>query len=383
MQPEIIKTASAVSPYRVIFASANHLPHVGGNEITTDQLARRLTARGHALAILTGVFPWSGRRSLPERVLRRLLKLVRRDAPLIDNRFPYKVYRALDPARSFGIVRDHFRPDVLIINAGVESFSYPMIHAAGTVPTIVYLHGGKALQLLQRSDFRANLTLTVAPHLKLAAAELGYDAAVIPPLIDTDVYTPHSNRRVVLFVNPIPQKGVETAWGLAAARPDIPFIFLESWQLDSRTLAQLRNRSRLHTNVQIRRAVSDPSRVYAEARILLAPYPANEGSPRVIAEAQTQGIPVIATDVPSLRFAAGDGAVFVKDGAPISDWVAALGQLWDDEKRYERSAEAARRYATRPDVLPAHIIQQFEQAIAAAIAAKHLELVRLPSIVGR
>jgi len=361
---------------RILFASSNHLPEIiGGLPITTHQLARRLTARGHSVAVLTAPFPWWGKKSIWDKLRRRWLML--RDAPLHDRKFAYDVFRALDPARSLEIVRKKFRPDVLVINAGDESFSYPMMRAGSGIPTIVYFHGGVALPLMQRSDFRANLALTVAPHLTAAAADLGYRAEVITPLLETQEYQSPASRQVVLLINPIPQKGVDIAWAIAERRPDIPFVFLEAWRLDRRTMTGLRERSRHQKNVQIRRAMSDPAQIYADARILLAPYPALEGSPRVVAEAQALGIPVVATDVPSLRFTAGDGAVFVKEQASIEDWEAAVSMLWDDKQQYERYAQAALRHATRPDVQPAHVVEQFEQAIAHALAAAPLELVRL------
>jgi glycosyltransferase involved in cell wall biosynthesis len=359
---------------RILFASVNHLPLVGGIELTTHQLARRLLARGHEIAVLAGRFSWSsGPTSLGDRLTARWLRLTHSLAIQRDHRFEYTVYRTLDPASSVDVVREEFRPDVVVVNAGGEAFASKVMSAARPVPTIVYFHGLGALSLLKRSDFSANVVLTVAPHLVAAAADLGYHAELITPLIEKEDYWPPTSRRVVLFVNPIAQKGADIAWALAERRQNIPFVFLKSWQLDHRACMQLRERAKNLSNVQIRDAVHDPARVYSDARILLAPYPKAEGYPRVVAEAQTLGVPVVATDVPSLRFTAGNGAIFVDEHAPIEAWDQAVCNLWEDPDLYERCSQAALVHARRPEVDPQRVIKQLEDALAAACEARTLE----------
>jgi glycosyltransferase involved in cell wall biosynthesis len=361
---------------RILFASVNHLPHVGGVEITTHQLALRLVSRGHSVAVLAGLLPWSGTPSVRERLLGRWLRLTHHYRAVRDNKLGYSVYRALDPPRSAESVLETFQPDIMVINAGSVRFVDALRRAAKSFPIIVYLHSVSALGVLKLQDIRACTLLAIAPHVVSLAAEQGYRANLLPPLVELDQYRPPSTRRTVLFVNPIRTKGVDIAWALAERRPDVPFVFRQAWGVSSQENKHLRDRCKRQKNVKILRATRDPAEVYADAKILLAPYPAIEGYGRVIVEAEALGIPVVATDAPGLRFAAGDGATFVKENSPIGDWEAALNLLWDDSRVYDRYSRAAIQYVSRPEISPHYIAQQFEAEVSTALATRPLELVK-------
>ena len=165
----------------------------------------------------------------------------------------------------------------------------------------------------------------------------------------------------MLFVNPTRGHGLARVLALARARPDVPFVIQESKPLDRRDLARLRARIGSAGNVELRRAV-DPGSLYADARILLAPYDV-PNRPRVVLEAQANGIPVLAADVAGLRECVPPGGILVAPGAPADVWADALGALWDDHAGYDALAEAARNHAQRDDVRPGALVDRFEQAL--------------------
>ncbi len=115
------------------------------------------------------------------------------------------------------------------------------------------------------------------------------------------------------------------------------------------------------------RRPTDPGAVYADARVLLAPF-LLDGRPRVVLEAQANGIPVLASDLPALRETVGEDGQFVGADAPALEWAAALGELIDDPIRYRRASDAARAHAHREEVDPDVIVSRFERALADLVA---------------
>jgi glycosyltransferase involved in cell wall biosynthesis len=87
-----------------------------------------------------------------------------------------------------------------------------------------------------------------------------------------------------------------------------------------------------------------------------------------VAEAQANGIPVVASRYPGLVEAVGPGGVLVDPDAPDADWIEAVGRLWDDAGHYERLVEAALRHAARPEIDPEVVTSRFEKALVALIA---------------
>jgi glycosyltransferase involved in cell wall biosynthesis len=105
--------------------------------------------------------------------------------------------------------------------------------------------------------------------------------------------------------------------------------------------------------------------VYRDARILLATYPS--GRPRVVVEAQHNGIPVLAVNRPALAEAVGPGGVLVRTGASAREWADALGSIWDDARRYEELSIDALAHDGRADIDAQLIAEKFESAIETVV----------------
>jgi glycosyltransferase involved in cell wall biosynthesis len=167
-------------------------------------------------------------------------------------------------------------------------------------------------------------------------------------------------------VNPVAENDIDLILALARFRPDIPFVLQESWPLEETYRADLSATIQDLANVVLRSPVPSPSEVFHDARVLIATYPVNR--PRVVVEAQHNGIPVLAKSFPALAEAVGPGGVLVKPDASVGEWLSVLGGVWDDDAEYERLSALAREHDLRDEMDPESIAQRFETAINEALA---------------
>lgn len=336
---------------KILFASAlPHLPQtVGGLAVNTHELIAELVARGHEASVLTRLSYGNAFGLRAAAGLR-----ARGRAVSCDDKLGYKVYRARRP----WTVIDHVpRHDVAVVQDGTM---LPLIHAlrrAG-IPTLAYLHG------LEFEDWTAGdrplspAELPAIPYLAnslFTAARFRARYAIAPPVVRpifrAERYRTAGRPEHVTFINPVPEKGVAVALGLARACPDIPFVFVKGWPLSPRAQLALRRALRSLPNVALRERTRDMREIYATTRLLLVPSAwQRETWGRVASEAHCSGIPVLGSDRGGLPEAIGPGGVVLPADAPLERWAAALRGLWSDAAWYARTAAAARAYAARPDL---------------------------------
>lgn len=253
-----------------------------------------------------------------------------------------------------------FRPDV-VIGSSLVRLTWQKARSAASrhgVPTVLYVRETEALNHFERGRRPADAVVANAESLALRIRELGVDCPVFPSVIETSVTEVRSSREVALVINPIESRGVDLVWDIAARLPEVRFVLQESWPLSREQLALITTKVRSAPNVELRRAEPPGPRLYRDVRLLLVPYRI-DNRPRVIAEAQANGIPVIAGDVPALVEATGDGGVLV----PLDDvlaWVEAIRSLWADHARYSALAEAATAHSRRSDADAGVIVEGFE-----------------------
>jgi glycosyltransferase involved in cell wall biosynthesis len=283
---------------------------------------------------------------------------------------PYPTWQSRFPGPCLPAVSKAHRPNVVVATSlDPRTWRAVQAHlaAAGT-PSVLYLRAESTLQQLAAGPL-PDLVLANAQSLADGAAALGIDAVVVPSVVELDRCRVESTRQRVLFVNPIARRGLPVALAMARARPSIPFVIQETAALDRRDRARLRGRLGSLTNVAVRSPVSDPAAVYRDARILLAPYLVSN-RPRVVLEAQSNAIPVLAADVPGLRECVPPGGVLVRPGAPLDEWLRALDELWEDPGRYAELAAAARRHSERAEVQPSVVVDLFEDVVTSVLQAR-------------
>lgn len=263
-------------------------------------------------------------------------------------------------------IRD-FRPEVVVVSS-VERWSWRQIHAvcrAAGVPSILYVREDDSLAHLSNGRAIPDVLVANAVSLAVNLEKQGYPCAFVPSVVDTSVTQTDSTRRVALAINPIRSRGGDILWEIAARLTDIPFVVQESWPLGPEDLAEVQAAVSGLPHVEFRRSSPPGPGLYGDARVLLVPYRV-DNRPRVILEAQANGIPVIVGDVPALLEAMGAGGMSVSLES-IDAWVAAIRALWRDEHLYEQLAGAARAHGRRPGVDPDAVTRSFEEILELAI----------------
>ncbi len=194
------------------------------------------------------------------------------------------------------------------------------------------------------------------------AAAAGHPATYIPSLIDVAEATVTSTRSTVLLVNPLRSHGSDITIDAATALPHIPFVFQESWELSDAERETLARQVAGLANVELREPVSRASQVFADARLLLAPHRI-DNRPRVVLEAQLNGIPVVATAQPGLIDQVGPGGILLPLDADSKTWAATIARLWDDDVEYEQLCERAVAHASRPEQRTETIVNSFDEQL--------------------
>lgn len=354
-------------PLRVLFASTHtYLPQrAGGIESSTHDLCIELSGAGDEPAVLARLDP-AGWLAFVNRVRR---KLPFGSAFPADRRMGYPVYRGWSPLEGASEAVRRVRPGVVVVQ-GTGSVPLARAFLELDVPTTLYLRdvefdrlGGEIpadprLLVLANSGFTA----------ECARRELSVDSHVVPPLVRPEAYRTSSRRDRVVFVNPHPWKGVEIAFRLAERRPDIPFLFIESWNLRPDRKAEYGNRASALPNVEWSASVPDMREIYGKARVVLVPSTCEEAWGRVATEAQISGIPVLASNRGGLPESVGEGGILVDPEAPLEAWEEALARLWDDPGAYEQLSEAALEHSRRPAIQPRRLAARFRELIAAHAA---------------
>lgn len=359
---------------RLLFVSSTTL---GGSGRSQRELAGQLERRGHQVQFLVD----DGR---PARFTRaiyaQLADLAARTANLPGGRTtawlerqPGRHTTQIDlagwspeasaiPQNAIERLIDAFRPDAVVGNS-LERLAWRRIHrvcARRGIPTVLYVREIDSLGHLMYGEV-PDLLVANAESLQAALEREHLECAFIPSVIDVEVTLTTSTRRVALAINPIVSKGSDIVWEVASSAPELPIVAQESWPLEGASLSDVERQAHRLKNVEFRRALPPGPQLYNDTRVLLVPYRV-DSRPRVIAEAQANGIPVIAGDVPALREAIGEGGVVV----PLDDiqaWVAALRSLWTDQDRYERLAAAALAHSRRPAIAPESVAASFEALV--------------------
>ena len=342
---------------RVLFATnITHLPQAfGGSQSATAEFCEALISQGWKCAVLAALAP-DGRLGLRTRLLGRSLGW--RHVPP-DRACGYPVYRRWSPSHDVSEIIARFEPSIAVVMAGNPRTLIEKLLAKG-VPTVCYLHDAEPGTLNWQPPVDSRLAFLACSQFMAERARqvLGVEATFIPPIVAAPRYRVNSDRHSVIVVNPIAVKGVEIALHLAGRRPDIPFDFVECWDLTNE-LALYRKRASAYPNITWHKPMLDMRRIYARGRILLAPSHRIEAWGRVVTEAQASGIPILASRNGGLPESVGPGGVLVDPGSDLSVWEEALAMLWDDRTAYERFSRAAYAHAERPEIDPGQVLSRF------------------------
>ncbi|MBC7501734.1 MAG: glycosyltransferase [Herminiimonas sp.] len=332
---------------RVLFLTKNsYLPQlIGGAEWSVHHFVKGLNRMGHQVAVLSRLYNggWIG---LQNKIRRRLTG---RACP-VDSIMGYRTYRGWDLSRGLCETVSTFRPDLVVVaGIGVKPVPIAQEALAMGLPMLYMVmdvefenHGGPLTSLIG-AQFTGNSRFT-AQRLR---DTFGITPTVVYPAVDVSQCRVSGTGSKVVFINPREKKGVLIMLALAEARPDIPFVFYETWSAGS---PAIKERAKRAGNIAWRTSVLDPRKVYEEARIVMAPSQWEEAWGKIATEAQLSGIPVIGSDIGGLTESIGDGGIRLPAKAPAAEWLAALELLWDDPIQWEAHSRAALARAQRPEI---------------------------------
>jgi glycosyltransferase involved in cell wall biosynthesis len=346
---------------RLLFAGPfAYLPdNTSGREVSTHALALRLQARGIGVAVFAGIS--GAAKPQPGR-------------PLLgrDDALGYPVYSAREPLLAYGDALAEWRPDIAILPYAEPAMPLVALGLHARVKAVLHVTNVDSrtadINLIEHPDMRLTACSPFAAR-RLEALQ-GVTAPVTLPLVEPDLYRVAGTGDAVLMVNPTLLKGVETFFRLAEARPHIPFVAVESWDIDDGWRLILANRARALGNVALWPSTADMRTAYAHARVVLMPSIHEETYGRIVAEAQLSGIPALASDRGALPDTVGAGGITLSADAGIAAWCAALDRIWapDAHRGY---AAAARRESERPDRRPESIVESFVGVLEAFAAGRN------------
>lgn len=279
------------------------------------------------------------------------------------------------PENALGEVARGFKPDA-VVGSSISRPSWREIRRTCTelaIPAVLYLREEEALKHLSIDQGHHDAVLANSQTLVHAAKSLGTVSHFVPSVVDLSKSQVESTRERVLLVNPRPEHGVSTVDALAGQFPTIEFVLQESWPLTPSERANVDDILARHPNVIFRERTEDPSQVYRDAAILLAPHQM-DNRPRTILEALANAIPVICSNLPGLVESAGPGGVIVNRTADESEWSSALERLWQQPALYRDLQQRALDHARRPEVQTDAVVDAFLAQVQRAVARRPHQL---------
>lgn len=345
---------------RIMFATNHTYPPqgTGGLEVNTDALCRHLITAGHRPSVFCAL-----RDSGPYQISRRAIAKIFAKSVLEDRACGYPVFRAKYPVASALEVATAYKPDIVVVQGwNAHELAAPFV-AAG-LPTVIYFHNVQrfsvddALVQSGRLHFIANSRFTASLHPDKPIL------AIIPPLIERTAFRVSSSRETVLFVNPLPQKGLETALNLARHLPNVPFDFYEAWSLTDEQRTTARAAAAELVNIHWHRPVTNMAGAFGKARLVLFPS-AMETWGRVASEGHISGIPTLGSDRGALIDTVGPGGLCLPFDAPLEQWIDAFHRICGDQTIYSDYCDAAERYSRRREVDVDVVTSAFTNALHA------------------
>lgn len=280
------------------------------------------------------------------------------------------------PENAFPDLAISFCPDI-VVGSSIERPTWRQIRATCdelNVPTMLYMREETALRHVHGGNGTHAAVLANSQTLVAGAKELGVEARFVPSIVNLEAARTTSSRERIVLVNPREEHGVMVVPDLARTFPTIEFVLQESWPLTATERATVDRILAVHQNVWFRSRKSSPAKVFSDAAIVLAPHRI-DNRPRTILEALSNGIPVIASDLPGLVESVGPGGLIVDDSSGSMGWRDAVASLTQDPAKYRQLEAQARAFSARPEVQEENVVRSFLQCVGDT-TTRHGETIR-------
>jgi glycosyltransferase involved in cell wall biosynthesis len=275
----------------------------------------------------------------------------------IDCGYPVRVFR--DFWNALGRFVDDYKPDV-IWSQLEGARSVLEIGKAKGIRGLIYVHDAEfdADELRAIANLGCQVVCNSAFIAEKARRAIGRTAHVVYPAMELYFGTERDPGGCVTMINPHRVKGIDTFFAIAGRMPAQRFLLVESWRLNEADLAALQARLAEAPNVRFTsrfRHAFDLSR----AKLLLVPSVWEEGFGMVAVEAQSCGIPVIASARGGLGESVGDGGVMIDDYRNADAWVEAVNRVLSDGAVYDDWSRRALRHANSSDFAVTPLARRF------------------------
>lgn len=239
-------------------------------------------------------------------------------------------------------------------------------------------------ELLRGADAVVGVSEYVAAYVRQHG---GRDAVHVPiSLMEPGAFPPLGSfeSRFVTLVNPCAVKGIAIFLGLAERLPAVEFAAVPTWGTNAEDFIELRR----HSNVTVLPPVDNIDEILRHTRVLLVPSLWAEARSRIVVEAMSRGVPVVASDIggipeaklgveylvpvtPITRYepSVDENMVPVAVVPPqdLTPWQQAIERLTSDRAHFDdvsrRSRAAALAYIEAVNVLP------FEELLSRTLQA--------------
>ncbi len=324
----------------LIVLSNPYLPEIYcGQNTTVSELCDALVLAGHKPIVVT---KW--RHPTKSHRLKR------------DDNFGYPVFRATDPAASLNGVCLTCKPDVaLIIDGAAENILTGMIEVNIPVVSWFFAHPNEGLGYQYYPD-RIKLISTTRDIAAHVTEFFNADVEIIPPYIILNHADTEDTGKSILFVNPLRSKGIETLFRIAGARPEYHFTILQSRAISDQWLETCFKKSFACGNIDWLPATPEIGKVFSQTRLLLIPRLNPEGFARIITEAQSFGIPALASEANGFAERIGHGGTIIPKYSTIDDWIAVLDQYMKDDEYHATKRKYAIQQSEHEDLRPDDVL---------------------------
>ncbi len=337
--------------------------YFGGGELSTHILLDKLVREGWEVEAFCYKNPEN--LNYVDRFLNRLKKKNRFE---LDERLSYRIWRGqFNSPKGQSALLKHInavRPDVVMGHYYAEKHDLKILEKVSQmkIPTYCFIHIAEPL-LRKRGRLPASIqyianSFFTAEILREKGCQ---DYLIIPPFMDREhCYAAIRNPQYILFINPVPEKGVSVLIEVARSLPKEKFCVIKSnWSFTSYSddnihLAQLKKLP----NVQILDLQQNMATVYQSAKILFLPSQFLETFSRSILEAHMNSIPVVASRRGGIPYTLGRGGVLVDNIAGIEDYVQSLTKLCTDKTYYDQLSKWAYENSLRAEFDPEQNFQK-------------------------
>lgn len=336
---------------KIMFANGRQLYPLfqGGDGISFHCLFEKLQKDGHEI-LCVGKYDPPQLVNTVKQIRLRLdvfkIKSEVKDSMVIYSINGYKCFMVEDSKFLFILPRiiDSFKPDIILTQLDC---SHQVIDIASkfNIKVIHFIHDHDPLNFLpiNKSNSISHVIFNSKNTSFHYAKFLKCESSIIYPLIKLNDYTcVRSNPKFITMINPTISKGARIFEEIASKLPDENFLMVKGWKKPEVS-------NNLPGNVQIVERQYDMRKVYSQTKILLVPSQWEESFGRIIPEAGTNGIPIVASRIGGIPESLGSGGILISQFNNSDAWVSSIKQLLANPLQMERMGANARKHALKFD----------------------------------